>query len=150
MFERFADSGSWVVLGLMSGTSLDGIDAARVRFTRTGGRLESWELLEYRERCLPDSIRGEFEALARGEARNAETFAGLHVDFARACAEFVLADFHLPGENSLADLAARGSRDQSAIVHGLAKQLSLQLSTEATAVIEQLADEIKDASRSSN
>ncbi|MCR9296638.1 MAG: hypothetical protein NXI32_28335 [bacterium] len=51
---------------------------------------------------------------------------------------------------SLADMAARGSRDQSAIVHGLARQLDLDMSSDATTVLGQLAEEIKDASGSSS
>ena len=106
MFKRFSGSGSWVVLGLMSGTSLDGMDAARVRFTREDGRLRSWELLAYREGPFPAALRGELGALVRGEERSASAFARLHVDLARAFANFVLAAFPGKGENTIADLAA--------------------------------------------
>ena len=66
IFNNFSDPGEWTVLGLMSGTSLDGLDAARVRFVRAEGRLQSWELLDFRTRRMPPALRDRLEALVRG------------------------------------------------------------------------------------
>lgn len=91
--RHFAGEGTWTVLGLMSGTSLDGLDAARMRFTRGQRGLESWELLDYRQAPFPAALRAEVEALIRGEARDAAAFAALHLGLARAFADFVRAAF---------------------------------------------------------
>jgi anhydro-N-acetylmuramic acid kinase len=46
------------VLGLMSGTSADGTDAALVKITASGPEL-SWELLAFEHRPYPDELRDE-------------------------------------------------------------------------------------------
>jgi anhydro-N-acetylmuramic acid kinase len=102
----FSGSGEWTVLGLMSGTSLDGLDAARVRFEREADELRDWELIEYGEEPFPEPLRLECEALIRGEARGARAFAELHFGLARAFADFVRRIFPEAAAVRLADLAA--------------------------------------------
>ena len=106
MFANFSDPGEWIVLGLMSGTSLDGLDAARVRFSRDERGLRDWELIEYGEEPFPEPLRSECEALIRGEARSAREFAALHFGLARAFADFVRRCFPEAAAAGLADLAA--------------------------------------------
>jgi len=106
MLERFSGDGEWILLGLMSGTSLDALDAARLRVRTEGGEIRRWELIDARERPLGEPLRGALESLIRGGKTDAAGFARLHVDFARACAEFVLAEFPPLREECVADLAA--------------------------------------------
>ncbi|MBN2171000.1 MAG: anhydro-N-acetylmuramic acid kinase [Candidatus Krumholzibacteriota bacterium] len=128
MFTRFAGPGAWTVLGLMSGTSLDGLDAARVRLERGDGGLAGWKLLEYQELPYPPVLRGEMEALVRGEERDAATFTRLHVGLARAFAEFVALAFGSPADGSVADLAAFPGQT---LFHDPAAGLSLQIGSPA-------------------
>ncbi len=97
----FCGSGEWTVLGLMCGTSLDGLDAARLRLRCGEQGLERWELLDWQEAPYPAALRSEAEALILGEARSAAAFASLHVGLARAFADFVRTAFPAP----IADLA---------------------------------------------
>lgn len=99
--SRFSGSGEWTVLGLMCGTSLDGLDAARLRLRCGAAGLESWSLIDHQEAPYPPALRAEAEALVQGEARSAAAFAALHVGLARAFADFVRAAFPAP----IADLA---------------------------------------------
>ena len=129
MFTRFAGPGTWTVLGLMSGTSLDGLDAARVRLERGADGLSGWELLEYQELPYPPVLKGGMEALARGEAADAAALARLHVGLARAFAEFVGAAFAPPADGGpVADLAAFPGQT---IHHDPAAGLSLQIGSPA-------------------
>lgn len=57
--------GARVVVGLMSGTSLDGISAAVVRFTPTAGRLDA-ELLAFRQVSYGDAQRDQLTAAIEG------------------------------------------------------------------------------------
>jgi len=98
---KFAGEGEWTVLGLMCGTSLDGLDAARLRLRCSARGLEAWTLLDWQEAPYPAALRADAEALIQGETRSAAAFAGLHVGLARAFADFVRARFAAP----IADLA---------------------------------------------
>lgn len=98
----FTGMGSWTVLGLMSGTSLDGLDAALMRFTRGAEGLEEWELIRHRQAPYPERLLLDMEALIRGEPRRASEFARLHVELARAFAEFVAEAFRGCREPELA------------------------------------------------
>jgi anhydro-N-acetylmuramic acid kinase len=102
---KFFGAGSWRVLGLMSGTSLDSLDGALMQLERDETGLKSWRLLEHRESAIPAGLRTELEALIRGEARTAAQWAELHVALARTFAEFVLSDFPVMENGLVADLA---------------------------------------------
>lgn len=85
----FTDAGEWTVLGLMCGTSLDGLDAARMRL-RTGGEgLEAWSFLDHRSAPYPAELRRGMERLIGGGALNAADFRALDVGLARACDAFL-------------------------------------------------------------
>ncbi len=78
------------VLGLMSGTSLDGIDAALVRFRDAGpGAPPEWEVEAFRFAPYTDERR---DRIARAiESGGAETLARLHADLGEWLAEAALA-----------------------------------------------------------
>ncbi len=73
------------VLGLMSGTSADGVDLVRVAF---GGRPPevSWQFLDHRHRPYPPELRRRVLKAMRGEAGTRE-LALLHHDLGRFFAE---------------------------------------------------------------
>lgn len=76
------DGGSALVVGLMSGTSLDGIDAALVRFS---GSRPAAELVGFR--CVPydaEFRRRLLDAMGGGPASG---LAALHVELGRRCAD---------------------------------------------------------------
>ena len=60
------------VIGLMSGTSADGIDAALVEWP-TGSSVHPFHLLAYRETSLPKDLQAEIHEIAAGE-RSGTTF----------------------------------------------------------------------------
>lgn len=91
--RSFKGQGEWTVLGLMSGTSLDGLDAARVRLVRDGDGALNAELLAFEESPMPEALRRELEHLAGGGQADAARFGALQVDIARAFAEFVRTAF---------------------------------------------------------
>src|SRR5579884_2994318 len=80
------NTGGWVrqrgggvgvrVIGLMSGTSLDGIDAA---LAEVSGRRPRVRPLGFRTVALPRALRAQLLAAAEGAALDAATFAALHV-----------------------------------------------------------------------
>jgi anhydro-N-acetylmuramic acid kinase len=77
-----------VVVGLLSGTSCDAIDAAAVAFEgRTSRR---WRLIAYRETPWPDALRRRLLALQEGAQTTAAEVAALHHEtgelFGRAAA----------------------------------------------------------------
>lgn len=57
------------VIGLMSGTSLDGLDIATSRFARTAGGGLDAELLTVRTEPFPSDLRSRLEALYEADAR---------------------------------------------------------------------------------
>lgn len=102
------------VLGLMSGSSLDGIDLAVVRFhTDTSGTIQDWQLLDTTTVPFDDSMK---KRLSSAPASAARELCKLDVDlgesFANAIAEFLKRSdhevdlvashghtiFHFPGE----------------------------------------------------
>ncbi len=78
--ERFA-------LGFMTGTSLDGIDAAAIRGLGRGDDLEV-EVVRHVHRPWPDDLEG-LKAFAHGEPRTASEIGRLAHDFGRLHAEVV-------------------------------------------------------------
>ena len=75
-----------IVAGCMTGTSLDGLDAALVKITGTGLEMKA-ELLAHHALPLPDALRSTLMSLASGEAnepiiymRAARALGELHAD----------------------------------------------------------------------
>lgn len=91
------------VIGLMSGTSLDGMDRVLVRFFPVDGPAPGWELLDHATRPWPEDLRARLERTAEGEAIPAAEYAALHFEVAECFAEFVLDGRY---ENPSPDLAA--------------------------------------------
>ena len=65
------------VIGLMSGTSLDGLDLCYTRFTYKEGRW-AYEILKTESRSYPDDLK---QKLATAQLMKAEEFALLHSDY---------------------------------------------------------------------
>src|SRR5579883_1177114 len=92
------NTGGWVrqrgggvgvrVIGLMSGTSLDGIDAA---LAEVSGRRPRVRPLGFRTVALPRALRAQLLAAAEGAALDAATFAALHVTMGERLAAAALA-----------------------------------------------------------
>ena len=76
---------TWTVLGLMSGTSTDGIDAALARIRPTSGRLEA-RCLGFRTYAFPPALRRRLLTLAEGRSAPAATMSELNVDLGEALA----------------------------------------------------------------
>lgn len=100
-------------VGLISGTSADGIDAALVRFTTPPDQPAQVELLLGRTSAWDDAIRERLVALGQGgEARSLDELATLDVQIAEA---FATAALHLIDEAGVAatDVRAIGSHGQT-------------------------------------
>jgi anhydro-N-acetylmuramic acid kinase len=79
--QNIANKESLLAVGLMSGTSMDGIDAALVRLTG-----EEVELVAFDTSPYPDELRLSLRELAFGEQCSAEDVATLHTGVAVAFA----------------------------------------------------------------
>lgn len=120
------------VLGLMSGTSLDGIDAALVRFEgEAPGGVPRWELEAFRFAPYTDERRARISGAI--ETGNAAAIARLHADLGEWFAEAALALCESAGVPP-ARLAAIGSHGQT-VWHAppeLERGATLQLGCAAT------------------
>ncbi len=67
-----------LVVGLMSGTSMDGIDTALVRIKNRGEKT-SWELIDFDMYPYPAALKQELLNLATAETWNADRFCRLNV-----------------------------------------------------------------------
>jgi anhydro-N-acetylmuramic acid kinase len=79
---------SAVLIGLMSGTSLDGISGAAVRFTSRGESAPGVELLAMRNRPYRDAERARLQAAMLGAS--AQEYCRLNVDLGHAFADVAL------------------------------------------------------------
>ncbi len=109
------------VIGLMSGTSLDGMDLVRARFYAQDDSSLGWELLDYEERAWPPEFRARLVSAAEDRAIPASEFAALHHGIARHFADFVRAKW--PGKVPAALAAFPGQT----LHHAPEKGYSLQL-----------------------
>ena len=102
------------VIGLMSGTSLDGIDAALVRFDAGEGGPPDWELEAFRFTPYTDERRARIRRAI--EAGGAESLARLHADLGEWLAEAALALCAAAGVPP-EEIAAVGSHGQTVWHH---------------------------------
>jgi len=78
------------VLGLMSGTSLDGIDTVTARLERVGGRL-AWEVLDRGSHPYPEELRARLQRALDPRRSDVVLITELHQEVGRAYAEAVAA-----------------------------------------------------------
>lgn len=74
------------VMGLMSGTSADGVDAVVARLRLTGGRLD-WEVLERRSAPYQAELRQRLLLALKPETSNVSLISQLHAEVGHAYAE---------------------------------------------------------------
>lgn len=84
------DLGAMTVLGLMSGTSLDGVDTVTVRLARRGGRLD-WEVLARGSHPYGDALRGRLQRAIDPARSDVILLTELHQEVGRAYADAVTA-----------------------------------------------------------
>jgi anhydro-N-acetylmuramic acid kinase len=123
-----------LVVGLMTGTSADAVDAVLVRLTGDG-LAATHEVLAERETPFPEDLRGEILAVAAAEAVEPERLMRLDVALADAYTDAV----HEVAEQAgvpLAQLSAIGSHGQTVRhlprAEGGGRALTLQLGSAAT------------------
>lgn len=129
----YREQGEHLVVGLMTGTSADAIDAALVRF-RGPGLEASHEVVAYRETALPEDLRREVLEVAAAESLALERLmrldAALGVHYAGAVSE-LLADAGVDA----ASVSAIGSHGQT-VRHlpreGGQRALTLQIGSAST------------------
>ncbi len=88
--RRYLEREEHLVIGLMTGTSADAIDAALVRF-RGAGLAASHEVLAYRETALSDALRREVLEVAAAESVALERVMRLDVALGELYADAVQA-----------------------------------------------------------
>jgi anhydro-N-acetylmuramic acid kinase len=83
--QQVIEKDEFLAVGLMSGTSMDGIDAALVRMPG-GDDLSGLELVEFQTVPYPDELRDSLRDVAFGEQCTAEDIAMMHTSVATAFA----------------------------------------------------------------
>ena len=109
--RRYRDRETRLVVGLMTGTSADAVDAALVRFRGTG-LTATHELLAYRETPLEEALRREVLEVAGADALPLERLMRLDADLGECYADAVLALLS-QAEVDAAEIAAIGSHGQT-------------------------------------
>lgn len=100
-----------LVVGLMTGTSADAVDAALVRF-RGAGIAATGDVVAYRERPFDDPLRREVLEVAGSEELPLERLMRLDAELGEAYAETVL-ELLRQAQVRTADVAAIGSHGQT-------------------------------------
>jgi len=90
MLERYSSKSSKLVVGLMSGTSLDGIDAAIVRIEGSGFEAKA-ELVHFYSTRYEDSLREQLKTLCTIEQSNVALVCGMNFYLGDLLAEAALA-----------------------------------------------------------
>jgi anhydro-N-acetylmuramic acid kinase len=109
--RAYLDRPEHLVVGLMTGTSADAVDAALVRF-RGRGLAATAEVVAYRERPYEDELRREVLEVAGSETLTLERLMRLDAELGEAYAEAVLELLQQAGTRP-ADVAAIGSHGQT-------------------------------------
>lgn len=111
LLARLAEKKSRLVAGLMSGTSLDGVDAALARIEGTGRGLQH-ELLAFRHAPYPEALRARLLENSAPETSSVRALSQLSVRLAGVYAEAVRGVVEEAGL-TLVDLDLVGSHGQT-------------------------------------
>lgn len=109
--RAYLDQPERLVVGLMTGTSADAVDAALVRFAGAGLDA-SGEVIAYRERPFGDELRAEVLEVAASTALPLERLMRLDAALGEAYAEAVL-ELLAQAQVRVADVTAIGSHGQT-------------------------------------
>lgn len=109
--RHYRDQAEHLVVGLMTGTSADAVDAALVRF-RGRGLDATGEVVAYRERPFEDGLRREVLEVAASESLPLEQLMRLDAALGEAYAETVL-ELLRAAQARAADVTAIGSHGQT-------------------------------------
>lgn len=94
-----------IVLGLMSGTSLDGIDTVTVRLERTGGRLD-WQVLSRSSTAYEPELRARLRRAIDPRSSDVLLLTELHQQVGQAYATAVAGAVGAAGADAPPDLVA--------------------------------------------
>ncbi len=109
--RRYREQPERLLIGLMTGTSADAVDAALVRFRGTG-IAATGEVVAYRERPFADELRREVLEVASSDALPLERLMRLDAALGEAYAETVL-ELLAAAQVRAADVVAIGSHGQT-------------------------------------
>lgn len=87
-----------IVLGMMSGTSADGIEAALVEFTDASeAGPPQWKILHHASIAFPDAVRQEILACVRADSGTVDRICALNFDLGKVYADAALATIEAAG-----------------------------------------------------
>jgi anhydro-N-acetylmuramic acid kinase len=116
-------------IGLISGTSMDGIDTVLARLTPEGDGLRA-ETLDFLTLPYPPDLLAALRRAAAGESLTAGELGALHVEVGEAFAAAALTLLGRPPAASLAPVAVIGSHGQT-VAHDPERAVSVQLGSAA-------------------